>query len=83
MALRLILGMEVSAPPLVALLMLVELVNRGQRPPVVENWMLYCGPETCGGGGEHGSEDEVVSVDVLAVSLEFDSRASEESLACS
>lgn len=29
------------------------------------------------------ARDEVVSVDVLAVSLAFDSRASEESLACS
>jgi len=55
-ALRLILGMEVSVPLLVACLMLVELVDGSQRLPVVEDRLLWCRPETCGGGGRHGGE---------------------------
>ena len=56
MALRLILGMEVSVSLLVALLVLVELVDRGQRLPVVEDRLLCCCPETCGGDGRHDGE---------------------------
>lgn len=48
---RLILGMEVSVPLLVARLAFKKLVDRSRRFPSVEDWLLCSGPETRGGGG--------------------------------
>ena len=46
-ALRLILGMEVSVPLFIALLVLEELIERSGGLPGVEDWLLCSGPETC------------------------------------
>lgn len=77
---RLILGMEVSVPLFVALLVLEELIERSGGLPGVEDRLLCSGPETCRSGSRHDGRDDAVSVGLLVVPIVVDSRALGECL---